>query len=89
MLLPINFTRTLKVPIEWTHSRLMAILKGACKGKATDPTAYRGLQIGSTMSKIMVTIILNRLKMWHNDQLLEQQQLSLGIPTGQGDNRPS
>ena len=77
--------RTVKVPIKWTHSRLVAIWKGACKGKATDPTAYRGLQIGSTMSKIMVTIILNRLKMWYNDQLLEQQQgFRPGIGTTDG-----
>ena len=73
--------RTQKLPSKWQHSRLVTIWKGASKGKATDPKAYRGLQIGSTMSKIMVTIILNRLKGWYHNQLLEQQQ---GFRPGRG-----
>ena len=44
------------------------------KGKAEDPSTYRGLQIGSTLCKIMVMVIINRLKYWYEKQLLDQQQ---------------
>ena len=37
------------------------IVERAEKGKITDPKAYRGIQVGSALCKIMVAIILNRL----------------------------
>ena len=47
----------------------------------TDPKAYRGIQVGSALCKIMVAIILNRLKQWYNLQLSDQQQ---GFRQGRG-----
>jgi len=65
---------THKIPDKWSHTTLIAIWKGALKGKASDPKAYRALQIGSTFCKIMVVIILKRLNTWYESQLQEQQQ---------------
>ena len=70
-----------KVPEHWGHSRLVALWKGPSKGKADDPTTYRGLQIGSTLCKLMVVIIINRIKEWYEEQLSDQQQ---GFRTGRG-----
>ena len=53
---------------------LISLWKGPLKGKVDDPTAYRGLQIGSTLCKLMVVIIINRIKEWYESQLLDQQQ---------------
>ena len=62
------------IPIEWGHSKLVALWKGAKKGKIDDPTAYRALQIGSSLCKIMVVVIIERIKIWYEKQLLDQQQ---------------
>ena len=72
---------TEKQPTDWSHSKLVTLWKGAEKGKVTDPKAYRGIQVGSALCKIMVTIILNRLKKWYNLQLSDQQQ---GFRQGRG-----
>jgi len=69
------------VPTEWGHSKLITIWKGPSKGKAEDPSTYRGLQIGSLLCKIMVMIIINRLKNWYEEQLSDQQQ---GFRPGRG-----
>ena len=69
------------VPTSCGHSKLIALWKGASKGSATDPSTYRGLQIGSSLCKIMVIIILNRLSNWYDEQLLDQQQ---GFRRGRG-----
>ncbi|MEM6812757.1 MAG: reverse transcriptase domain-containing protein, partial [Pseudomonadota bacterium] len=69
------------VPTSWGHSKLIALWKGASKGSAKDPSTYRGLQVGSTLCKIMVTIILNRLSDWYDTHLLDQQQ---GFRRGRG-----
>ena len=69
------------IPIEWGHSKLVALWKGAKKGKIDDPTAYRALQIGSSLCKIMVVVIIERIKMWYEKQLLDQQQ---GFRKGRG-----
>ena len=45
---------SMQVPKLWGHSRLISLWKGPLKGKVDDPTAYRGLQIGSTLCKLMV-----------------------------------
>ena len=65
---------TKEVPEKWGMSKLVAIWKGTSKVKATDPKAYRALQIGSTLCKILVLIILERLRKWYDDNLLDQQQ---------------
>ena len=70
-----------KVPSQWGHSRLVALWKGPSKGKAYDPATYRGLQIGSTLCKLMVVIIISRIQQWYEKQLLDQQQ---GFRTGRG-----
>ena len=69
------------VPTSWGHSKFIALWKGASKGSATDPSTYSGLQIGSSLCKIMVIIILNRLSNWYDEQLLDQQQ---GFTCGRG-----
>ena len=69
------------VPEKWGLSRLVALWKGSSKGKITDPTAYRGLQIGSTLCKILMIIILDRLRDWYDENLLDQQQ---GFRQGRG-----
>ena len=70
-----------EIPGQWGHSRLVALWKGPSKGKADDPTTYRGLQIGATLCKVMVIIIINRIQEWYEKQLLDQQQ---GFRTGRG-----
>ena len=69
------------IPSAWRHSKLITIWKGSSKGSSTDPTAYRGIQIGSTLCKIMIAIILKRLNSWYNKQLSDHQQ---GFRTGRG-----
>ena len=64
---------TKQIPKEWGHSKLVALWKGPEKGKVNDPESYRALQIGSSLCKIMVVIIINRLKKWYESQLLDQQ----------------
>ena len=70
-----------KVPSLWGHSKLVALWKGPAKGKQEDPTAYRALQIGSTLCKLMVVIIITRINDWYEKQLLDQQQ---GFRKGRG-----
>ena len=69
------------IPKKWCHSKLLTIWKGAAKGKVSDPSAYRGIQIGSTFCKILVIIILDRIRNWYEKQLLDQQQ---GFRKGRG-----
>ena len=72
---------TKTIPKTWTHSKLVCLWKGASKGSANDPKAYRGLQVGTIMCKILVITILNRLKSWYDQTLLDQQQ---GFRSGRG-----
>ena len=72
---------TLLIPKDWGHSKLITLWKGPAKGKASDPSAYRGLQVGSTLCKILMMLIINRLKTWYEAQLLDQQQ---GFRCGRG-----
>ena len=67
------------VPGIKTDRSLIALWKGAAKGSSKDPSTYRGLQVGSSLCKIMFIIILDRLK--DNKQLLDQQQ---GFRRGRG-----
>lgn len=65
---------TCNVPSSWTHSKLVSLWKGACKGSPTDPKTHRGLQVGTVLCKVLVITILNRLKDWYDQTLLDQQQ---------------
>jgi len=59
---------------EWGHSKLVALWKGPTKGKSSDPSTYRGLQIGSTLCKVMIIIIVKRVKQFYEGQLMDEQQ---------------
>ena len=74
---------TKQIPSKWGHSKLVTIWKGAAKGKADDPAAYRGIQIGSTFCKILVIVILERTRKWYEKQLLDEQQ---GFRSSRGTN---
>ena len=69
------------IPTEWGHSRLVALWKGSSKGNIENPEAYRALQIGSSLCKILVVIIINRISSWYDKHLLDQQQ---GFRSGRG-----
>ena len=73
--------KTNQIPENWEHTKLVALWKGQSKGGKKDPKAYRGLQIGSSMCKILVNLIINRLKTWYESQLMDQQQ---GFRSGRG-----
>jgi len=73
--------KTEKIPQKWSHSRLITIWKGATKGKIDDPSAYRDIQIGSTFSKVLVIIILERIRTWYEKQIPDHQQ---GFRQGRG-----
>ena len=66
-----NLWENLDLPTSWGNSRLKTLWKG--KGSKKDPTKYRGISIGSTVCKLMVNIILNRLKTWYECQLSDHQ----------------
>ena len=70
---------TCTIPKSWGHSKLVTLWKGPTKGKADEPTTYRGLQIGSFLCKIIIIIVINRLKSWYEKQLLDQQQRSRSL----------
>ena len=69
------------IPKEWGHSKLVAIWKGSSKGPIENPEAYRALQIGSSLCKILVIVIINRIKDWYDKQLMDQQ---VGFRSGRG-----
>ena len=75
--------KTNQIPVNWGHSKLVALWKGSGKGSIDDPEAYRALQIGSSLCKILVVIIIKRLNTWYDKQLLDQQQ---GFRAGRGTN---
>ena len=73
--------QTYEIPSSFRHSKLIALWKGLSKGSPKDPKTYRGLQIGSSLCKIMIIIILDRLKIWYDKQLLDNQN---GFRSGRG-----
>ena len=73
--------KTKSIPKQWGHSKLVAIWKGAAKGSVTDEKAYRGLQIGSSLCKILIVIIIKRIQKWYELQLTDEQQ---GFRRGRG-----
>ena len=50
--------QTKMIPTSWGHSKLVTLGKGPSKGKIDDPKTYRGLQIGSTLCKILIMIVV-------------------------------
>ena len=59
------------VPTDWGSGRVEALWKG--KGSKLDPVMFRGLNIGSTVAKVIINIILSRLQDWYNHQLRDNQ----------------
>ena len=55
----------------WGNSRLKTLWKG--KGSKSDPSKYRGISIGSTVCKLMINIILERIRPWYEAQITDEQ----------------
>ena len=55
----------------WRKTTITALYKN--KGKRKECKNYRGLSIGSTLLKLAMAIILERLRPWYNKQLLPNQ----------------
>ena len=66
-----NLWENLDVPDSWGNSRLKTIWKN--KGSKNDPSKYRGLSIGSTICKLVINIILERLRSWYEAQVSDEQ----------------
>ena len=66
-----NLWENLDMPAAWGNSRLKTLWKG--KGSKSDPSKYRGLSIGSTLCKLIINIILERIRPWYEAQLPEEQ----------------
>ena len=70
-----------QVPNQWRQSRITPIWKK--KGSALDPSNYRGISTGSTLSKVGMKIILSRLSKFYERQLKRTQ---FGFRSGMGCN---
>ena len=66
-----NLWENLDMATAWGNSRLKTLWKG--KGSKSDPSKYRGLSIGSTLCKLIINIILERIIPWYEAQLSEEQ----------------
>ncbi|XP_066935519.1 uncharacterized protein [Clytia hemisphaerica] len=66
-----NLWDNLDIPGVWGNSRLKTLWKG--KGSKKDPTKYRGISIGSTVCKLAINMILERLRPWYENQLSDEQ----------------
>ncbi len=69
------------VPDQWGVTKISAIWKR--KGSVKDPSKYRGISIGSLMTKIAMNIILKRISVFYESQLLPTQ---FGFRSGRGCN---
>ncbi|XP_066925162.1 uncharacterized protein [Clytia hemisphaerica] len=67
----LNVWNNLDIPESWGNTRLKTLWKK--KGSKNDPSKYRGLSIGSTICKLLVNIILERLRPWYDAQLTDEQ----------------
>ena len=67
----LNLWHNLDLPKAWGNSQLQTLWKG--KGSKRDPTKYRGISIGSTVCKLIISIILSRLRDWYESQLSDEQ----------------
>ena len=71
------------IPSAWENSRLKTLWKG--KGKKKEPAKHRGLSIGSTVCKLIINLILERLRSWYEAQLTDEQngfRTDRGTPDG-------
>ena len=59
------------LPDMWRMTTITALFKN--KGKRKECKNYRGLSIGSTLLKLAMAIILERIRPWYNKQLLLNQ----------------
>ena len=59
------------IPELWRKTTITPLYKN--KGKRKDSKNYRGLSIGSTLLKLAMAMILERLRTWYNKQLLPNQ----------------
>ena len=67
-----NYICTQKqIPDQWRISRITPIWIN--KGTAYDPNKYRGISIGSTLCKVGMNIVLNRLSCFYEQQLKDTQ----------------
>ena len=66
-----NLWSNLDLPTAWGNSKLKTLWKG--KGSKSDPTKYRGISIGSTVCKLIISIILDRIRPWYEAQLTDEQ----------------
>ena len=55
---------TKEIPPKWTISRITPIWKN--KGNTMDPSKYRGISIGSVLSKVGMNVILKRMSFFTN-----------------------
>ena len=61
----------LSTPKSWFHSSFNCLYKN--KGDKLDPDNYRGLSITSTVSKLFIAIVIDRLKPLYEAMLLPTQ----------------
>ena len=61
-----NLWSYLDLPAVWVSYRLKTLWKG--KGSKLDPSKYRGLSIKSTVWKLIINIILERIRPWYEAQ---------------------
>lgn len=66
-----NLWEKMDIADAWGNSRLKTLWKG--KGSKKDPKNHRGLSIGSTVCKLIINIILERLRPWYEAQLTDEQ----------------
>ena len=72
-----------EVPEQWRITRITPIWKN--KGSASDPTKYRGISIGSILSKVGMNIILKRISSFYESQLkLSQFGFRKGVGCSDG-----
>ena len=67
-----NLWSNLDIPDSWGNSRLKTLWKG--KGSKSDPAKYRGISIGSTVCKLIISMILERIRPWYEAQLSDEQK---------------
>ena len=65
-----NLWSNLDILAVWGNSRLKTLWTG--KGSKSDPGKYRGLSIGSTVCKLIINIILERIRPWYDAQLSKE-----------------
>ena len=53
------------------NSRLKTLWKG--KESKSDPSTYRGFRTGSTVCKLIINIILERISPWYEPQISKEQ----------------